>query len=77
MRTGCAATPCRSHQGARLSATAPPSQVWECKRKCWSPGAQREAIAAFAKSQGYELVELVEDAAVSGASDPSHRAAWI
>jgi site-specific DNA recombinase len=38
-----------------------------------SLGAQREAIAAFAKSQGYELVEVVEDAAVSGASDPAQR----
>lgn len=36
-----------------------------------SLGAQREAIEAFAKSQGYQLVEVVEDAAVSGAKDPA------
>jgi site-specific DNA recombinase len=38
-----------------------------------SLGAQRESITAFAKSQGYELVALVEDAAVSGASKPAER----
>lgn len=38
-----------------------------------SLGAQREAIEAFAKSQGYELVALIEDAAVSGAKDPATR----
>lgn len=38
-----------------------------------SLGAQREAIEAFAKSQGYELVAVVEDAAVSGATKPVER----
>lgn len=39
----------------------------------FSLGAQREAIAAFATSQGYELIEMVEDAGVSGATDPATR----
>lgn len=38
-----------------------------------SLGAQRESITAFAKSQGYELVALIEDAAVSGATKPAER----
>lgn len=38
-----------------------------------SLGAQRESITAFAKSQGYELVTIVEDAAVSGATKPTDR----
>jgi site-specific DNA recombinase len=38
-----------------------------------SLGAQREAIEAFAKSQGYELVAIVEDAAISGATKPVER----
>ncbi|MCL5116954.1 MAG: recombinase family protein [Firmicutes bacterium] len=38
-----------------------------------SLGAQREAIEAFAKSQGYQLLEIIEDAAVSGAKDPATR----
>ena len=39
----------------------------------FSLGAQREAIAAFAKSQGYELVDLIADPGVSGATDPATR----
>ncbi len=39
----------------------------------FSLGAQREAITAFAKSQGYELVTIIEDAGVSGAKDPITR----
>ena len=39
----------------------------------FSLGAQREAITAFAKSQGYELVTIIEDAGVSGAKDPLTR----
>lgn len=42
-----------------------------------SLGAQREAIEAFAKSQGYQLLEIVEDAAVSGAKDPATRPGFI
>ena len=42
-----------------------------------SLGAQREAIEAFAKSQGYQLLEIVEDAAVSGAKDPAARPGFI
>lgn len=38
-----------------------------------SLGAQRESITAFAKSQGYELLDVIEDAAVSGASKPFER----
>ncbi|WP_053961239.1 recombinase family protein [Sulfobacillus thermosulfidooxidans] len=38
-----------------------------------SLGAQREAIEAFAKSQGYHLLDIIEDAAVSGAKDPASR----
>lgn len=38
-----------------------------------SLGAQRDAIEAFAKSQGYHLLEIIEDAAVSGAKDPATR----
>ena len=38
-----------------------------------SLGAQRESIAAFAKSQGYELLDIIEDAAVSGATKPMER----
>lgn len=38
-----------------------------------SLGAQRESIEAFAKSQGYRLLAVVEDAAVSGAKDPATR----
>jgi site-specific DNA recombinase len=38
-----------------------------------SLGAQRESITAFAKSQGYQLLEIIEDAAVSGAKDPTSR----
>ena len=38
-----------------------------------SLGAQRESIAAFAKSQGYELLDIIEDAAVSGATKPMDR----
>ena len=38
-----------------------------------SLGAQRESIEAFAKSQGYQLLEIIEDAAVSGAKDPTSR----
>lgn len=34
---------------------------------------QREAIQSFAKSQGYELLTVVEDAGVSGASAPDSR----
>ena len=39
----------------------------------FSLGAQREAIEAFAKSQGYELIGIVEDAGVSGAKHPQTR----
>jgi site-specific DNA recombinase len=35
--------------------------------------AQRESIAAFAKSQGYELLDIIEDAAVSGTTKPVER----
>jgi len=38
-----------------------------------SLGAQRDAIEAFAKSQGYRLLEIIEDAAISGAKDPATR----
>jgi len=34
---------------------------------------QREAIEAFAKSQGYELLDLIIDAGVSGATKPEER----
>ena len=34
---------------------------------------QREAIEAFARSQGYELVEILEEEAITGASDPLER----
>lgn len=37
---------------------------------------QENAIRAFAASQGYELVEVVTDAAVSGATRPSERAGF-
>ena len=35
--------------------------------------AQREAIEAFAKSQGYELLDVIIDAGVSGAKRPEER----
>jgi site-specific DNA recombinase len=35
--------------------------------------AQREAIEAFAKSQGYELLDVIIDAGVSGATRPEER----
>lgn len=35
--------------------------------------AQEESVRAFAKSQGYELVEVVVDAGVSGATKPADR----
>ncbi|MBA3903526.1 MAG: recombinase family protein [Rhodocyclaceae bacterium] len=37
---------------------------------------QEAAIRAFAESQGYELVEVVTDAAVSGATRPAERAGF-
>ena len=39
----------------------------------YSLAAQREAIAAFAKSQGYELVGIVADGGASGATHPEER----
>ena len=39
----------------------------------YSLAAQREALTAFARSQGYELVRIVADVAVSGATHPEER----
>lgn len=38
-----------------------------------SLGAQRNAIEAFAKAQGYQLMDIIEDAAVSGVKEPATR----
>ena len=37
---------------------------------------QEKAIRAFAESQGYELIEVITDAAVSGATSPDTRAGF-